>query len=277
MALVYMISPGCSYFVTRYQGDQMRARLNRISELLAERRRQARELEEAVIKARRELEEVRTARTRYRREQVQFIEKAQIRLAKIQKQLGILETKLRDLQGKVDGDLKTALEDTDRVLKDRAAELSQLEQALGAVVEQAEPSALEDLLVVVDSLGKSKQWKLMMRYIQLVRVKATAAGKPEYYGKALYTGAYEAYQAQEYPKTVVLGRAYERAMPEGELLPDVLLMMASSQYALENCTPALRILGRFIARFPNHARASEALRLQQTIKSQLHSRQHCAR
>jgi chaperonin cofactor prefoldin len=274
LLILLFMTQGCAFFVSRKEADQMSTRIGRISKLLKKRRKEEKSLGESIGKAKKELNRIMEMRELYRRDQTEFIHSMKKHLANLQKRLGFLEGSLNKLDGRVSKSLKKEVDDTASVLRQRARELLELERNLSVIVKTKLKVTPEDLLKIIKALSLAKEWKLVNGHLGVFIVKYRGH---KLLGQALWFSSDQMFKVKEYGKVVIYTSIYLKSFSNGKNLPQILKIAGQANYALSICTKAVTYLEQFISSYPNHKLFGVVKKQLDIIKSQLHSRQYCAK
>ncbi len=266
--------PGCSWFVTRKEADQMKIRVEKISEELKQRRKEEKAFGEAIVNAKKELSKVAEARERYRKEQTAFIRKVHLLLSKLNVNIRTFEVNLASLKKKVDKTLKKEVEEIETIFKERAEELQELEKKFNLLIANYIKESPKKFLKYIKAFAVAKKWKSLNRHLALMKLKFPSSNEME---EGLVFALKKLNEAKEYGKVIIYCGLYRRLFSQGPNYPLVLLMEAEAKYAIMNCSDALKLLKEFSNKFPNHKQLSKVKKLQQEISSKLHSKMYCTK
>ncbi|MDA3864717.1 MAG: hypothetical protein PF689_12715 [Deltaproteobacteria bacterium] len=265
---------GCSWFVTRKEADQMKIRVEKISEELKQRRKEEKVFGEAIVNAKKELSKVSEARERYRKEQTAFIRKVHLLLSKLNVNIRTFEVNLASLKKKVDKTLKKEVEEIETIFKERAAELQELGKKFNLLIANYIKDSPQKFLKYYKAFAVAKEWKSLNRHLALMKLKYPSSNEME---EGLIFALKKLNEAKEYGKVIIYCGLYRRLFSQGPHYPLSLLMEAEAKYAIMNCSDAIKLLEEFSKKFPNHKQFSKVKKLQQDISSKLHSKMYCAK
>ncbi|MBN2723940.1 MAG: hypothetical protein JXR95_07730 [Deltaproteobacteria bacterium] len=265
---------GCSLIVTRTEADQMKTRIERISQMLKKRRLEEKSLGEAILKARRQLNDLKDLREKYRLEQELFISKVRKSLDNLNESLSSLEKKVSSMDLETVSSLKRDIADVSKVLELRAKELIEYEKELKSIVNTAVKMSSEDVQKIIMALAKAKEWKLMHGQIALMTVKFSHHSD---FSKALSFAVTELFTNGEYAKVILYSALFLRNFPDDPEKEKILFLQGSSYFKFMNCTLAIAVLNDYLKLYPKGKDVKKALEILDTIKKNRHSKQYCAR
>ncbi|MBU1221431.1 hypothetical protein KKF34_15415 [Myxococcota bacterium] len=274
LTIIVVLSQSCSLIVTRSEADEMKLRIQKISDIVKKRRQEEKSIGEAIEKARRQLNELRELREKYRSEQEKFITKVRLSLDTLNKTLSGIEKKVETMDSSTVKTLRTEIADVSRVLEQRAAELLQYEDALKSITTATVKMSAEHISKIVQALAVAKEWTIMHGQIAILTVKY---GTTADFAKALIFSIEELYKANEHAKVILYSALYLRQFPAEASRGRVMFLQGNSYYKFMNCSNAITVLSDYLRQFPADNDAKEAKTLLTTIKSNKHSKQFCAR